>query len=223
MSTAPLPDGHRGDLQPAMQRRLAQLQSAMGGTAGAPETTVAATTAAAPLAPCPSAVNVQATQNKPLVKKYWFPLGGLLAMGLMAGVLIQGQRTASATESAPSAQASAKMPSSALTPAVPTPAAAPSDDEAIRDTLERWRLDWSRRDVLAYLAHYSTRFKPAGGIGRTDWEAQRRQALLNRPAIRVEVQGCASSARTRRKRGCTSTSPTCRAATRKPTNPRPCT
>lgn len=43
--------------------------------------------------------------------------------------------------------------------------------------------------MLAYLAHYSTRFKPAGGIGRTDWEAQRRQALLNRPAIRVEVQG----------------------------------
>lgn len=35
---------------------------------------------------------------------------------------------------------------------------------------------------------YSTRFKHAGGIGRADWEVQQRQALLNRPTIRVEVQ-----------------------------------
>lgn len=88
MSTAPLSDGQRGNLQPAMQRRLAQLQSAMGGVADAPATTVEGTTAAATQALSPSAVNVQATQNKPFVEKYWFPLGGLLAMGLMAGVLI---------------------------------------------------------------------------------------------------------------------------------------
>lgn len=189
MSTAPLVDGHRGDLQPAMRRRLAQLQSTMGEAADAPATTVAGTSATASQASSTSAVDVQAKQNKPLVEKYWFPLGGVLAMGLMAGVLIQGERTAFATETAPSSKASAKTPSPALTPITQAPAAAPSDDEAIRDTVERWRLDWSRRDVPAYLDHYSPRFKPAGGNSRADWEAQRRQALLNRPAIRVEVQG----------------------------------
>jgi hypothetical protein len=76
-----------------------------------------------------------------------------------------------------------------LAPAAVTPApvAAPSEDNAIRDTVERWRLDWSRRDVPAYLAHYSDRFEPAEGIARAEWEAKRRQAILQRPAIRVEV------------------------------------
>ena len=64
MSTVILPDGHRGDLQPAMQRRLAQLQSAMGEAADAPATTVAGTRATASQAPSPSAVDVQAKQNK---------------------------------------------------------------------------------------------------------------------------------------------------------------
>lgn len=188
MFTVPLPGGNRGDLQPAMQRRLAQLHCAMGGAPDAPATTFEDTRATESQAPNPLAMNIQATQNKPLADRYLFPLGGLLALGLMAGVLSQGERTASATETAPYAQAPAKTQFPSLAPAAPTPAAAPSDEEAIRDTLERWRLDWSRRDVPAYLAHYSSRFEPAAGVGRADWEAQRRQALLNRPAIRVEVQ-----------------------------------
>jgi hypothetical protein len=192
MSTAPLPDGNRGDLQPAMQRRLAQLQSAMGTTTDAPSVSAPAHSAPAPQAHGQVTTNAQTTPKNPVTAKHLFPLSGLLALGLVAGFWSQGDGNASATASAPRAQAPVVTPAQALAPTspaqAPAPVAAPSDDEAIRDTLERWRLDWSRRDVPAYLAHYSSRFEPAGGVGRADWEAQRRQALLNRPAIRVEVQ-----------------------------------
>lgn len=186
MSTAPLPDGHRSDLQPALQRRLAQLHCAMGSAADAPTTTVAAPSAPASQAPGCSAVSALATPTKPWIAKRLFLLGGLLALGLVAAVVAQGERTASTTGAITGTPA--KTPALALAPVVPAPAAAPSEDEAIRDTLERWRLDWSRRDVPTYLAHYSPQFQPAGGIDRATWEAQRRQALLNRPAIRVEIQ-----------------------------------
>lgn len=190
MSTVPLPNGYRSDLQPALQRRLAQLHSAMGSAAEGPTTIVDCPSAPAFLAQGPSAVGAPARPTKPWVAKCLFHLGGLLALGLVAAVVTQGERKATTTEATPATTGvPAKTPALASAPAVSTPAAAPSEDEAIRDTLERWRLDWSRRDVPAYLAHYSPEFQPAGGIDRAMWEAQRRQALLNRPAIRVEIQG----------------------------------
>lgn len=67
------------------------------------------------------------------------------------------------------------------------PAQAALDEQQIRDTLETWRLDWSRRDVGAYLKHYSPSFVPADGQSRAEWEASRRKNISSRPAIRVEV------------------------------------
>jgi hypothetical protein len=61
------------------------------------------------------------------------------------------------------------------------------DEQQIRDALENWRLDWSRRDVDAYLKHYSPSFMPASGQARAEWEATRRKSISSRPAIRVEV------------------------------------
>lgn len=190
MSTARQPDGHRGDFQPAMQRRLAQLHAAMGG---AVDTTDDALPAPATQAPGRASASTRAVPTKRVSALPLLSLGGLLALGITAAILSRGEGTRSATATAapvPSpALATATVPAlpAVLAPAAPAPAASPSEDKAIRDTLERWRLDWSQRDVPAYLAHYSTRFEPAGGIDRAAWAAQRRQALLKRPAIRVEV------------------------------------
>lgn len=188
MSTARQPDGHRGDFQPAMQRRLAQLHAAMGG---AVDTTDDALPAPATQAPGRASASTRAVPTKRVSSLPLLSLGGLLALGITAAILSRSEGTRSATAaSVPSpALATATVPALPLAemPAAPAPAASPPEDKAIRDTLERWRLDWSQRDVPAYLAHYSTRFEPAGGISRTAWAAQRRQALLKRPAIRVEV------------------------------------
>lgn len=194
MSTAPQPDGNRGDLQPAMQRRLAQLQSAMGTPPpDAPAVPVPPHSAPATLAHDQVATNGHTTpKKKPGTTKHLLALSGLLALGLVAAFWSRGEGKAPATASVPRAEAPVETPAQALTQSPPaqepTSVAAPSDDEAIRDMLERWRLDWSRRDVPAYLAHYSTQFEPAAGIDRGAWAIQRQKALLNRPAIRIEVQ-----------------------------------
>jgi hypothetical protein len=51
--------------------------------------------------------------------------------------------------------------------------------------LKDWAAAWSRRDVQAYLDHYSPRFRPSGGLSRSAWEAQRRERLST--ARRIEV------------------------------------
>jgi len=68
------------------------------------------------------------------------------------------------------------------------PAPAPVDEQGVRDMINTWRLDWSRRDVAAYLSHYSQSFVPAGGQTRAEWESARQRNITSRPAIRVEVE-----------------------------------
>lgn len=67
------------------------------------------------------------------------------------------------------------------------PAPAPADEKGVRDMINTWRLDWSRRDVAAYLSHYSQSFVPVGGQTRAEWESARQRNISSRPAIRVEV------------------------------------
>lgn len=173
-----------------MQRRLAQLHSAMGD----------GTTAMEPLGPAdapqvpPPRIGVDAgardVPKKPWATRPLWLMAALLLAGFVIGALSQRQSSASEPlernpiEAMSTAQASSSTPVSPVEPAATTP----SEDDAIRDMLERWRLDWSRRDVPAYLGHYSTQFEPATGIARAQWAEQRQQALLNRPAIRIEMQ-----------------------------------
>lgn len=187
MPASHLPQGARGDVQPAMQRRLAQLHSAMGSGGDTPLSARGTTTALSPQSPGAGTLDARVTSRVPLPAKPLVLMGGLLLLGLMAGALSQRQSAASEmAERPPSEAVQARSP--ALPPVTAAPATAPSEDDAIRDTLERWRLDWSRRDVAAYLDHYSARFEPATGISRSEWAKQRQQALLHRPAIRIELQ-----------------------------------
>lgn len=190
MSSSSPPPGTNGDVQPAMQRRLAQLHSAMGdgATAAVPVGTANAASIEQPRSEASArTLNVQ---KRPWAAKPLWLMAALLLAGFVIGTLSQRQSSASEplernpVEATPTVQALSSTPAPLAEPG----ATKPSKDDAIRDMLERWRLDWSRRDVPAYLAHYSTQFEPATGIGRAQWAEQRQQALLNRPAIRIEMQ-----------------------------------
>lgn len=189
MSASTLPEGARGDIQPAMQRRLAQLHSAMGSEANAPVPICAGIDAQTRPSDGGTTTGSHDAPKKPWTARPMLLMGGLLLLGLVTAALSQRQSVASETAEQPpvAAPQTTRGTPAALVPAALVPATTPSQDDAIRDTLERWRLDWSRRDVPAYLAHYSDRFEPAEGIARAEWEAKRRQAILQRPAIRVEV------------------------------------
>ncbi len=62
-----------------------------------------------------------------------------------------------------------------------------SDFDAIDPFLQAWTEDWERKDLEAYLAHYSSDFQPSGGVNRTSWRYQRRNSLLKPAFIDVEI------------------------------------
>lgn len=120
----------------------------------------------------------------------------LLIVGALWWTFGTGTRPAAVphvADTAPATQAPAvAIPATARTAPVGEVSAATLvhpvlDEQQIRDALENWRLDWSRRDVDAYLKHYSPSFMPANDQTRAEWETTRRKSISSRPAIRVEV------------------------------------
>lgn len=115
--------------------------------------------------------------------------------GLQAGPAAQAQSQAQAPIPAPApvpqpaAAAPVLAPAAVAAPAVeaaPTPVAAvaaeitPAASNAALTALEAWAKAWSARDVDGYLAAYASDFKPEGGLGNEEWQAQRR-VRINRP------------------------------------------
>jgi hypothetical protein len=58
-------------------------------------------------------------------------------------------------------------------------------EQFVRD----WATVWSRQDVEGYLARYADDFRPADGVSRADWAAQRHDRLTRPKVISVEVSG----------------------------------
>ncbi len=54
--------------------------------------------------------------------------------------------------------------------------------------LKDWADAWSGRDEEAYLAAYDTRFAPAGGDSRADWEKRRRLLLGLAKNIELKIE-----------------------------------
>ncbi len=62
-----------------------------------------------------------------------------------------------------------------------------SDFDAIDPFLQAWTEDWERKDLEAYLAHYSSDFQPPEGLNRAAWRDQRRNSLLKPAFIDVKL------------------------------------
>ncbi len=54
--------------------------------------------------------------------------------------------------------------------------------------VENWRMAWSRRDVNAYLGHYSAQFVPASGQSQEQWAAKRRTVIAGRADIQISIR-----------------------------------
>lgn len=89
----------------------------------------------------------------------------------------------------PNATVISTVPPTTVAPAkpVPAPVAAPaaakptdSSHDDIAKAVTGWAAAWSRKDVKAYLAHYSGDFKPPKGMTRKAWEAQREDRIAGK-------------------------------------------
>lgn len=171
--------------QAALHRRLEQLRTAMGESTD-PMTHQAPITH--PLAP----VSTKAGAPPLLLIGSTLLIAGALWWAFGAGTHAANAMAVADTGPLPQAPATARPSLAQTTVVAATPAVPPQtkpvlDEQQIRDALENWRLDWSRRDVEAYLRHYSPSFEPVSDQTRAEWEASRRKNISSRPAIRVEL------------------------------------
>lgn len=58
---------------------------------------------------------------------------------------------------------------------------------AVTEAVEVWAKAWSKRDVDAYLAAYSPKFKPSGNESHAAWEKSRRERVTAPKKIAVEL------------------------------------
>lgn len=87
--------------------------------------------------------------------------------------------------SAPSrAQASAPSPASRPADAAD---AADAQEQKLRESLEAWARAWSRQDMTAYLRYYAADFQTPSGVGRSQWESDRRLRITGKKRIQVEI------------------------------------
>lgn len=72
-------------------------------------------------------------------------------------------------------------------PHTPPPAAVPAGT-AIESQVRNWVASWAARDFPAYLAFYAPSFTPDGGLSREDWATLRRNRILPRGTITIEIE-----------------------------------
>ena len=93
--------------------------------------------------------------------------------------------TATAPVAVASAAATTTVKSSAMQ--LPPTRDAMADQKSAAQALSAWAAAWSRQDVDQYLNLYGKDFRPANGLTRSAWEAQRRQRLHKPEGIEIRI------------------------------------
>jgi tetratricopeptide (TPR) repeat protein len=90
--------------------------------------------------------------------------------------------------SAPASKSDAgKAEARAVQPPPPDRAEA-TEVDAIRHAVQAWAKAWSRKDMEHYLDAYAPNFSPPEQQPRSKWEADRRQRILSKKSISVELR-----------------------------------
>lgn len=79
-------------------------------------------------------------------------------------------------------------PSAEVRPKPSASVADAAEAEAVRSAVLAWAKAWSRRDMNEYLQSYASNFVPAERLSRSQWEAERKQRILSKKSISVEIR-----------------------------------
>lgn len=163
----------------AMEKRLAQLQTALGNDE--------------PMANSPT---IQPTSANPIPRRS--PLTSIILSSLVSALLGAGAMklaTANTPQPLPFVQQANAVssappePATAITPiAQPAPVAAITDEKHIEEVLRRWSSAWRQHDIGGYLEAYGTQFIPSDGSSREAWVAARTKKLSSKSAIELEIR-----------------------------------
>lgn len=102
----------------------------------------------------------------------------------------------------PAAPAAPAASTATAPPAAPASAAAPADTpsaadaeaaaqalrmERVKAFVTQWAADWSAKELNGYFAAYHPAFRPEGGKTASAWASERKQRILSKKSIVVEV------------------------------------
>ncbi|MEO8386215.1 MAG: tetratricopeptide repeat protein [Betaproteobacteria bacterium] len=82
-------------------------------------------------------------------------------------------------------------PAKSVTPTPTKVASVPVSGNATADvkaTVESWAKAWAAKDMAAYLAFYAPEFETPAGMSRASWEEQRKERIVPKKSISVDVK-----------------------------------
>ncbi len=123
-----------------------------------------------------------------LIRDLFTPTRGRPAAGAIPPVAVltpAKPATPAVAIPAPSASAAAVVAAAKAALPAAAPATTAGNEEEVRVAVQAWASAWSRRDMVAYLGAYGKEFDAPNG--RKAWEEERRQRILGKNKIRVQV------------------------------------
>ena len=125
---------------------------------------------------------LQLDQNNPTAKA---------KLGLLRDIVSPPARPATsnkATNAAPMAT-SAKAASAAVAPPQTANSVSAQTLQSAEATVAAWARAWAAQDVDTHLAFYANDFITPAGVSRSEWEAQRRERIIQPSRISVSLSG----------------------------------
>ena len=163
----------------------------------APAPAPAPVAAPKPPAPSPAPAVVAQAASTPVPAPKAAPAPAPTPAAAPAPVPAEPAKAVAASAVAASAVAANAVAASAAAPAAkPAAPVAETKPKPARDTakldVERavnsWATAWEKKDMPGYLAAYSDHFSPAGGGSLSAWKEERRQRIVGKQAIVVNVR-----------------------------------
>jgi tetratricopeptide (TPR) repeat protein len=97
-----------------------------------------------------------------------------------------GKPEAPAKVEAPAKAPAAEAPAAKAAESPSAKAAAPATDDIVQ-AVKGWAEAWSAKNLQAYFEHYSSEFRPTGGMSRKKWEKTRTERIGKPGQIEVSV------------------------------------
>ncbi len=104
-----------------------------------------------------------------------------------AGKPVASATPAPSTAAAPGAKASHTPAMAAPAAATPSPAAMQDGSQEVVASVQAWAKAWASKDMGSYLGAYSDKFDPPGQQSRKAWEGERRDRIVSKRSISVDV------------------------------------
>lgn len=170
---------------PEASTKLASAPAAATKVATAPAPVAVAPAAPAPRAPAPPAATPPALAAAPTPAAVAAAPAPAKPTAVVAAAPVAPPAAAPAAPKVGTDAPAAKAPA---TPPAPPAASMAAQSAAVEKAVRNWAAAWAGQDMKAYLGAYASGFEVPAGSSRAAWEEDRRQRIVGKSSIDVQIQ-----------------------------------